>query len=84
MRELLRHSFTFALGKSHIDGPLPHAQEMRIQCGGLKGLQFILDGNDEVHDISELLETAQRKYGELAELPFSKIVQGANNLFKLR
>lgn len=38
--DLLRHNFTFALGKLHIDGPLPRAQEMRMKCGRLKGLQF--------------------------------------------
>jgi len=84
LRDLLRQNFTFALGKLHIDGPLPHAQEMRIQCGGLRSLQFTLDGDEEVHDISELLVMAQKKYGELAELPYSKIVQRANSHFKLR
>jgi len=81
---LLRHNFTFALGKLHIDGPLPHAQEMRMQCGGLKGLQFILDGNEEVADVAALLELAQQRYGNLAELPFSLIVQRAKDLYKGR
>jgi len=58
LRDLLRHNFTFALGKTHIDGPLPHAQEMRMQCGGLRGLQFSLDGSDRVHDVAALLELA--------------------------
>ena len=84
LHDLLRHNFTFALGKLHIDGPLPHAQEMRMQCGGLRGIQFILDGNDEVHDVAELLKMAQKRYGELAELPYSQIVQRANSYYKVR
>ncbi|MEO8332288.1 MAG: hypothetical protein ABI479_07625 [Gallionella sp.] len=84
LRDLLRHNFTFALGKSHIDGPLPHAQEMRMQCGGLRGLQFALGGNDQVIDVAELLIAAQQRYGELADLPYSLIVQRANSHYKVR
>lgn len=84
LRDLLRHNFTFALGKLHIDGPLPHAKEMRMQCGGLKGLKFTLDGDDEVHDVAALLEMAQQRFGDLAELPYSLIIQRANILYKGR
>jgi hypothetical protein len=63
LRDLLRHNFTFALGRLHIDGPLPHAQEMRMQCGGLTGLQLVFDDTDEVRDIDELLIMAQQKFG---------------------
>jgi hypothetical protein len=84
LRDLLRHNFTFALGKPHIDGPLPHAQEMRMQCGGLKGLQYSLDDSDEVHDVSALLVMAQQKFGELADFPYSLIVQRANIVYKGR
>jgi hypothetical protein len=84
LRDLLRHNFTFALGKLHIDGPLPHAQEMRMQCGGLRGIQFLLDGNDEVHDIAELLKMAQQRYDGLEELPYSQIVQRVNNHYTVR
>lgn len=84
LRDLLRHNFTFALGKLHIDGPLPHAQEMRMQCGGLRGLQVTIDGNDQVLDVALLVEMAQQRYGELAELPYSLIVQRANIYYKGR
>ena len=84
LRDLLRHNFNFALGKSHIDGPLPHAQEMRMQCGGLKGLQFSVDANDEVRYVAELVAMAQQKFGELADVPYSLIVQRANIVYKGR
>lgn len=84
LRDLLRHNFTFALGKLHIDGPLPHAKEMRMQCGGLKGLQLALDDSDEVHDIDVLLTMAQQKFGGMADFPYLQIVQYANNHYKSR
>ena len=84
MRDLFRHNFAFALGKPHIEGPLPHAQEMRIQCGGLKGLQFVLDENAEVSDVAALLDRAQQRFGNLDDLPFSLIIQRANELYKRR
>jgi hypothetical protein len=84
LRDSLRHNFTFALGKLHSDGPLPHAQEMRMQCGGLRGLQFILHGNDQVHDVAALLAMVQQKYGALADLPYSLIVQRVKNAYKGR
>ena len=84
LRDALRHNFTFALGKSHIDGPLPHAQEMRIQCGGLKGLQYSLDESDEVRDVASLVAMARHKFGELEDFPYSLIVQRANIVYKGR
>jgi hypothetical protein len=84
LRNLLRHNFAFALGRPHIDGPLPHAQEMRLQCGGLKGLQYSLDASDEVQDVAMLVAMAQQKFGELADFPYSLIVQRANIVYKGR
>jgi hypothetical protein len=84
LRDLLRHNFTFALGKLHIDGPLPHAQEMRMQCGGLKGLQYTLDSSDDVRDVASLVVKAQQKFGELADFPYSLIVQRAHIVYKGR
>lgn len=84
LRDLLRHGFAFALGKAHIDAPLPHAKEMRMQCGGLKGLQFIYDGSDDVRDVYALVEMARNRFGELADLPYSQIVQRANIVYKGR
>jgi hypothetical protein len=84
LRDLLRHNFTFALGRPHIDSPLPHAQEMRMQCGGLKGLQYAVAAGDEVSDVAALVVMAQRKFGELADFPYSLIVQRANIVYKGR
>jgi hypothetical protein len=84
LRDLLRLNFTFALGKPHIDGPLPHALEMRMQCGGLKGLQSSLDDSDQVQDVAALLEMSEQKFGSLDDFPFAQIVRLAKTLYKTR
>lgn len=73
--ELLRHNSMFALKLTHISPPLPHGPEMRVQCGGLQGLQRELSGTEEVSDISALVAAARQKFGNLENLPYSKIVQ---------
>jgi hypothetical protein len=80
----LRHGFSFALGKVRDDSVLPHAQEMRVQCGGLKGLQYVLNDNAEVDNVDALVESALRKWGELAEIPYSEVVHAAAICYKGR
>jgi len=84
LRDALRDSFTFALGKLHIDEPLPHAQEMRMQCGGLKALQFMQNGSDEILDVAGLLQLARQKFGPMENYPYSQIVQFAMRNYKPR
>ncbi len=84
LRDAFRLNFTFALGKLHIDGPLPHAQEMRMQCGGLRGLQWVLSGFAEVSDVAALIELAKRNYGELEQFPFMQIVQASKTSYRYR
>ncbi len=77
LRDALRENFMFALGHTHCDQPLPHAQEMRVQCGGLQGLQVALDGDSHVSDVAALVDTALQKFGEFADFPYAKILQSA-------
>ena len=84
LHDSLHHSFAFALRKVRDDTPLPHAQEMRIQCGGLKGLQYVLDGNSEVADVDAMLDFVLQRWGELAEIPYSEVVHAAGLCFKGR
>lgn len=80
----LRRSFSFALGTLRVDTPLPHAQEMRVQCGGLKGLQHTLNGSTEVENVDELLGNALRQWNEIAEIPYSDVVHAAATVYKGR
>lgn len=73
--DLLRQNSSFALKLTHVTPPLPHGPEMRVQCGGLVGLQLETDGAEEVTDVSALTAAALQKYGSLENLPYSKIVQ---------
>lgn len=75
LRGLLRRNSAFALKHPPIEGPLPHAQEMKVQCGGLAGLQRTLADAEEVGDIHTLVQAACRSPGGLAGLPYSAIIQ---------
>jgi hypothetical protein len=80
----LRHSFAFALGQVRDDAVLSHAQEMRVQCGGLKGLQYVLNDSSEVDNVDALMESAVQKWGELAEFPYSEVVHATALCYKGR
>ena len=81
---LLRSNFTFALGVTHIDDRLTHAQEMRLQCGGLKGLCYVLNEEDDVPDVAVLLDEAGKNYGELDQFPYQEIVVASRARYHYR
>lgn len=86
---LLRQNSAFALKLTQIDAPLPHAKQMKLQCGGLQGVQRALARSATaaavparggpappmVADVRGLVEAAHEKFGGLQNLPYSAIVQ---------
>jgi hypothetical protein len=78
--ELLRPRAVFALKLTHLGGALPHAKEVRIQCGGLLGLQGAVSPDvpqgTPVANIHALVQEAKRLFGGLPDLPFSQVVRG--------
>lgn len=84
---MLRHNAAFALKLTHADAVLPHAKYVKVQCGGLLGLQAVLQpeyaGEARVEDIRGLVLEAQERFGGLQELPYSEIVRGIAG-FELR
>ncbi len=76
---LMRDKANFALGLTRTPGELPHAKSMRIQCGGLQGLQQALTAESHIDDIFGLLEQACDGYGDLADFPFQAIIQAINH-----
>ncbi len=80
---LLREKSAFALHLRDTQRILPHAMVMKIQCGGLAGMQQVLDPDAPAPDVHGLVRLAVEKYGELAALPFSEIVKGVA-AFQLR
>jgi hypothetical protein len=82
--EVLRHKALFALKIIHVDGEIPHAKEMKVQCGGLLGLQGVLypelAGNStEVENIFALVEEVQRRFEDLDTLPYGDIIKSVAN-----
>jgi len=77
---MLRHNAAFALKLTHADAVLPHAKYVKVQCGGLLGLQAALQpdytGEARVDDIRGLVLAAQERFGGLQDLPYSEIVRG--------
>lgn len=78
LRGQLRKNSAFALKMAQSNEPLPHAKEMKTQCGGLRGLQKILSASAEVGDVnnvSALTRLALERYHTLDKLPYSEIMQ---------
>ena len=78
LRAELRHRSVFALKLADADAPLPHTKEMKVQCGGLQGLQRVLARGSPtaaVEDVSALVQAALARYLALEQLPYSEIMQ---------
>jgi hypothetical protein len=74
----LRENARFALKITVLDGELPHAKEIKVQNGGLLGLQRILHpdlSGDKVIDIAGLTVLGEQTYGSLEQAPYQQIVK---------
>ena len=80
----LRRAFAFALGKPDVTVPLPHAQEKRVQCGGLQGIQYVLHDSSEVENVDALLVGTLQQWGVLADVPYSEVIHAAARCYKGR
>jgi hypothetical protein len=80
--ELLRGNAAFALKLTHVSGPLPHAKELKVQCGGLTGLREIVApaeaGQAGVQNIHGLIQAAKAQFGNLADLPYREIIKSVS------
>lgn len=58
---------------------MPHSVVVKIQHGGLLGLQRVMDNapavGQTVANINDLIERAQHRYGDYAAIPYSELVQ---------
>ncbi len=82
--ETLRNKARFALKIITVDGPLPHNKELRVQAGGMLGLQkLVTPKNTEkppqtgvtVHNIHQTVVATLLKYDSVEKLPYSDIVK---------
>lgn len=77
--DTLKNHARFALKLTGTPGVLPHGKAIKIQVGGLRGLQQVLapeqDTATPIDDVAGLIEQAMERYGNLDKLPFSIIMQ---------
>lgn len=77
--DLLRQNANFALGIPRIDTALPHNKELRIQFGGLLGMQQLLSANPKtdstIQDVHQLVTNMIERYESLEKLPYAEIVK---------
>jgi len=62
--------------KIDIDGPLPHNKEIKVQNGGMQGIQKIfLDDTDQgLPNIAELMLKSIECYGSIEAVPYNLIM----------
>jgi hypothetical protein len=70
---LLHERSRFALRLPGPGHPIVHAQALRLQCGGLAGLQQALGA--EQADVHRMVGLAQQRHGSLTELPWEAVVR---------
>lgn len=76
--ELLHTHARFALQLTDVRGPLPHGKEIKVQGGGLLGLQRTLHADnraDTVENVRALIQGAQSRFGALDQVPAAEIVK---------
>lgn len=72
----MRAQTRFVFKLTDIDGPLPHNKEIRVQNGGLLGVQQMLGTESErVEDVGALIRQAVEAYGTIEQVPFDRVVQ---------
>lgn len=81
----LREHARFALKQTKVDAPLPHKKEIKIQVGGLLGLQSAVEKSEEknIKNIILLLNSAITKYKSIEKYPYDDIIQSVVN-FEIR
>ena len=73
---LLHQNAAFVLRLTHPDEPLPHAKEIKVQCGGLLGVARLVNPDAVVVDsIHELIGLIQERFGSMARIPYHEVVK---------
>ena len=75
---LLRENAKFALKLTTLDSELPHAKEIKVQNGGLLGIQRVLRpdlGASHVADVAGLITLGEKTFGSLQQFPYREIVK---------
>jgi hypothetical protein len=75
----LREAARFALRVSEATTGLPHGKQIRVETGGLLGLQQVIqpaaDEPDRVANVHALVTLALVEFGDLTQLPYPEIIR---------
>lgn len=74
---LLRENARFALQRLDVNEALAHTEDIKIQNGGLLGLQSHVKNHADqtVEDIDALISITEDKFKSLENLPYSQLMQ---------
>lgn len=76
---ILKEHARFALKLHDERSALPHAKAIKLQIGGLRGLQMTVADpqrmDDNIQDVAGLLDRALEKYTSLDNLPFPVLIK---------
>jgi len=76
---MMRQKASFALQMTNVPGPLPHAKEVKVQIGGMLGIQSILypekQDLEQVEDIDKLIDETINMFNSLELFPYTEIVK---------
>ena len=72
LNKLFHERATFALRLPRPGAPIAHAKGMRLQCGGLRGLQAALAA--PTTDVHTMVQQAKANDASLLDLPWGEIV----------
>lgn len=74
--QLLKENARFTLNLSNTDAQINHAQAMKIKCGGILGMQRILESDSEASpSIVDIIEQAQKRFGSIDAFPYGDIIR---------
>ena len=84
----LRDRARFALRLTRVPARLPHAQEIRVQLGGLRGARRLLDDAEPTGsgppDVAATVGALAARYGGLERVPYESLVSGAIDVRRRR
>lgn len=76
---LLQQQARFALKHTSNKNALSHVKMLKLQIGGLRGLQTIINLHqpitDKIDDVYNLIAAIKQQFGALENLPFSILIQ---------
>jgi len=79
----LRDKARFALKETRIGGPLPHGKEIKVQVGGMLGLQELVgaaaQGSNTVGNAHAVLDAAVSRFGSIRNIPYQELVRHVLN-----